>query len=228
MNNKGGIVMDAREIIARRAAQEFNNGEVVNLGFGIPTQAVNYLPEGVEIILHSENGIFGFGPKPSYEAADSDMANAGSEPITLPKGAAIMPLSISLGAMRKGYIDTTVLGALEVDQFGNVANWATNRNGLWWPGIGGAMELTYGTKKIVAALVHTDKKGNSKVVKNCTLPLTGKGCVKTIITDKAVFDVGENILILREVFPGLTALDIKAITEADFIVSENLKEMNLK
>lgn len=220
--------MDVREIIARRAAQEFKNGEVVNLGFGIPTQAVNYLPDGVEIILHSENGIFGFGPKPSYDNADSDMANAGSEPITLPKGAAIMPLNVSLGAMRKGYVDTTVLGALEVDQYGNVANWATKRNDLWWPGIGGAMELTYGTKKIVAALVHTDKKGNSKIVKKCTLPLTGKNCVKTIITDKAVFDVEDNRLVLREVFPGLTVDDIKSITEADFVVSEDLKEMNLK
>ena len=219
--------MDVREIIAIRAAQELKDGEVANLGFGIPTQAVNYLPEGVNLMMHTENGAFGFGPKPKYSEANSDISNAGGEPVTFLPGAACMPLATSFGAMRKGYIDVTILGALEVDQYGNIANWAVKRNGLWWPGIGGAMDLTYGTKKVIATLQHADKKGVSKIKKRCQLPLTGKGCVTTIITEKAVFDVGDNVLILREVYPGVTVDEIKAITEADFIVSENLKEMDL-
>lgn len=219
--------MNAREIIARRAAQELNDGEVANLGFGIPTQAVNYLPKDVNLIMHSENGAFGFGGKPKYNEANSDISNAGAEPITFLPGSACMPLATSLGAMRNGYIDVTILGALEVDQLGNIANWAVKRNGLWWPGIGGAMDLTHGTKKIIVTLQHTDKKGNSKIKKECKLPLTGKNCVKTIITEKAVFDVGEKKLILREVFPGLTVEDIKAVTEADFIISEDFKEMDI-
>lgn len=183
--------MDVREIIARRAAQELQNGQVANLGFGIPTQAVNYLPESVTLIMHTENGAFGFG------------------------------------AMRKGYIDVTILGALEVDQEGNIANWAVKRNDMWWPGIGGAMDLTYGTQKIIATLQHTDKKGNSKIKKHCELPLTGKGCVKTIITEKAVFDIEKGKLILREVYPGLSVTDIQNITDAEFVVSNELKEMSL-
>lgn len=219
--------MEVREIIARRAAQELRDGEVANLGFGMPTQAVNYLPEGVSLIMHTENGAFGFGPKPKYNEANSDISNAGAEPITFLEGAACMPLATSLGAMRNGYIDVTILGALEVDQYGNIANWAVKRNGLWWPGIGGAMDLTYGTKKVIATLQHADKKGESKIKQRCELPLTGKGCVTTIITEKAVFDVGENVLILREVYPGVTVDEIKSITEADFVVSEDLKEMEL-
>jgi len=219
--------MDVREIIARRAAQELENGQVANLGFGIPTQAVNYLPNDVSLIMHTENGAFGFGPKPSFKMANSDISNAGSEPVTLLPGAACMPLAISLGAMRNGYIDVTILGALEVDQYGNIANWAVKRKGKWWPGIGGAMDLTYGTEKIIATLQHADKNGVSKIKQKCELPLTGKACVKTIITEKAVFDVGDNVLILREVFPGVTVEEIKAITDADFIVSDALKEMVL-
>lgn len=219
--------MDVREIIARRAAQELRDGEVANLGIGIPTQAVNYLPENIQLIMHTENGAFGFGPRPKYSEVNSDITNAGSEPVTFLPGAACMSLATSLGAMRKGYIDVTILGALEVDQFGNIANWAVKRNGYWWPGIGGAMDLTYGTKRIITTLQHTDKKGNSKIKKKCELPLTGKNCVSTIITEKAVFDVVDKVLVLREVYPGLTIEDIKAITEAEFVISENLKEMHL-
>ena len=219
--------MNVREIIARRAAQELKNGEVANLGFGMPTQAVNYLPEGVNLIMHTENGAFGFGPKPKYDEANSDVSNAGSEPITLLKGSSIMSLATSLGAMRNGYIDVTILGALEVDQKGNISNWAVKRKGLWWPGIGGAMDLTYGTKKIVATLTHTDKHGNSKIKKEVTLPKTGMSCVKTIITEKAVFNVGEDFLILREAAPGVTVEEIEKITEADFVIADGFKEMIL-
>lgn len=219
--------MDVREIIARRAAQELSNGQVANLGFGIPTQAVNYLPESVQLIMHTENGAFGFGGRPRYEETNSDVTNAGSEPITMLPGGAYMSLATSLGAMRNGYIDVTILGALEVDQAGNIANWAVKRKGMWWPGIGGAMDLTYGTKKIIATLQHTNKAGQSKIKKQCDLPLTGKGCVNTIITEKAVFDVKEGQLILRETYPGLSVEDIRAVTDADFVVSDQLREMVL-
>ena len=219
--------MDPRVLIAKRVAQEFKDGQLVNLGFGMPTQASNYLPEGVQVMFHAENGVFGVGPRPAASKASADMTNAGSEPVTLMPGAAIMDLATSLGAMRSGVLDITVLGALEVDQLGNIANWAVRRNGKWWPGIGGAMDLCYGTEQVVACLMHTDKDGASKILKKCTLPLTGKSCVKTIITDKAVFAVGENVLILKEHAPGVTLEEIKACTEADFIVADTFCEMNL-
>src|SRR5215472_13305404 len=199
---------DPRVIIPRRCALELRDGEIVNLGFGIPTLTVNYLPTGLDVIFHTENGCFGFGPKPATREADSDMTSASNEPITLKPGAAIMDLATSLGAMRNGYVATSVLGGLEVDQEGNLANWASKREGRWWPGIGGAMDLCYGVPRIIAALQNTDKRGNSKVRKRTTLPLTGRRCVKVIITDKAVFDVAAKGLILREAFPGLTVGDV--------------------
>ncbi len=219
--------MDPRVLIAKRAAQELKDGQLVNLGFGMPTQASNYLPDGVKVMFHAENGVFGVGPKPRAAEATADMTNAGSEPVTLAPGAAIMDLATSLGAMRSGLLDVTILGALEVDQCGNISNWAVQRNGKWWPGIGGAMDLCYGTKMVIACLMHTDKDGASKILKQCTLPLTGKGCVKTIITDKAVFDVGENKLILKEHAPGVTLDEIRASTEADFEVAATFGQMNL-
>lgn len=219
--------MNARELIARRAAQEIEDGQLVNLGFGMPTQASNYLPEGVSLMFHGENGVIGVGPRPKASEAQADVTNAGSEPVTLVPGAAIMDLCTSLGAMRSGLLDVTILGALEVDQYGNIANWAAKREGKWWPGMGGAMELCYGTEKCIATLMHADKRGNSKILKKCTLPLTGKGCVKTIITDKAVFDVGDGHLILKEHAPGVTLEEIEALTDADFVVAEDFHEMQL-
>ncbi len=219
--------MDPRVLIAKRAAMELQNGQLVNLGFGMPTQASNYLPSGVKVMFHAENGVFGVGPKPKASEATADMTNAGSEPVTLAPGAAIMDLATSLGAMRKGLLDVTILGALEVDQLGNIANWAVNRNGKWWPGIGGAMDLCYGTKKVIACLMHADKSGESKIMKKCSLPLTGKKCVSTIITDKAVFDVGDKILVLKEHAPGVDLDEIRRLTDADFIVAETFKEMIL-
>jgi acetate CoA/acetoacetate CoA-transferase beta subunit len=219
--------MNSRVLIAKRVAQEFKNGQLVNLGFGMPTQASNYLPEGVTVMFHAENGLFGVGPRPTAKEAKADITNAGSEPVTLMPGAAVMDLPTSLGAMRAGLLDITVLGALEVDQEGNIANWAVKRNGKWWPGPGGAMELCYGTKDVVACLMHTDKSGESKVLKKCTLPLTGKHCVKTIVTDKAVFSVGDHCLILREHAPGVTLEEIQASTAADFVVADDFCEMKV-
>jgi acetate CoA/acetoacetate CoA-transferase beta subunit len=217
--------MTAREIIARQCARELRNGEVVNLGFGIPTLTANYLPDGLSVIFHTENGCFGFGPKPNTRTADSDLTNAGCEPVTLNPGAVIMDLATSLGAMRNGYIATSVLGALEVDQQGNLANWASRRGDRWWPGIGGAMDLCYGVPRIIAALQHVDKNGVSKVRKHTTMPLTGRRCVKVIVTDKAVFDVTQDGLLLRQAFPGLGPDDIRAITDAEFGVSPTFGPM---
>ncbi len=217
--------MNPRELIARRAAQELKDGQVVNLGFGIPTQAVNYLPEGVKLIFHTENGGLGFGPTPQYSDADSDNGNAGGEPISLPPGSSVFSVSTSFAIMRKGLLDITILGALEVDQQGNIANWAVKRNGKWWPGIGGAMDLTHGTKYVVACLMHQDNKGESKIKARCELPVTGKNCVKVIITEKAVFGVGDGKLILREAAPGVSIDDIRACTEAEFVVADDFHEM---
>jgi 3-oxoacid CoA-transferase B subunit len=221
------VAIDPRIVIAKRCALELCDGEVVNLGFGIPTLTVNYVPAGINVIFHTENGCFGFGPKPATRDADSDMTSASNEPITVKPGAAIMDLATSLGAMRAGYIATAVLGGLEVDQEGNLANWASKRGGRWWPGIGGAMDLCYGVPRIIAALQHTDKRGNSKIKKRTSLPLTGRRCVKVIVTDKAVFNVGEDGLILRESLPGMTIDDVRSITEADFSVSPEFKPMPL-
>ena len=220
--------LTSKEIIARRCARELNAGEVVNLGLGIPTLVANYLPADAGVIFHSENGVFGFGARPAVGQADSDLTNAGTEPITLRAGAALMDLATSLGAMRRGYIDVTILGALQVDERGNLANWATQRNGRWWPGIGGAMDLCFGTRKVIAALQHVDKHGEPKLRKLCTLPLTGCECVAVIVTDLAIFDVQpEGRLMLREVRADVGVAGLRKCTEADFVVSTELLELEL-
>lgn len=217
--------LDPRVVIAKRCALEMKDGDVINLGFGIPTMAADYLPPGVNVFLHSENGCIGAAAKPATHLADSDLTNASGAPMLTRPGASFMSLTTSFGAMRNGYIKTSILGALEVDEEGTLANWAIPRNGYWWPGPGGAMDLCYGVPRIVAALQHTDKAGNSKVRRKTDLPPTGRRCVKTIITDKAVFDVGSDGLILREALPGLGVDDIRAITEARFIVADDFKPM---
>ena len=210
---------DPKQRIAARCAQELAAGEVVNLGIGIPTLTANYLDTEAGIIFHTENGAFGFGGHPPLDAIDSDITNAGTEPITLPPGSCVMDLATSLGAMRNGYIDVTILGALQVDALGNLANWACRRDGKWWPGIGGAMDLCYGTRKVIAALAHTDKHGRSKILPRCTLPLTGRACVKTIVTEHAVFDVDDAGLSLREIISHATLADVRAMTAAPFALS---------
>lgn len=220
--------MDYREMIARRAALELNDGEVVNLGFGMPTAVANYIPDGVDVILQSENGCLLFGPTPKRGQQDADNGNAGGQPISLQPGAAIFDLTTSFSIIRGGHVDTTILGALEVDQYGNIANWAMPvAPGKYSPGMGGAMDLVGGARKVVATLQHNDKKGASKVLKKCLLPLTGKGVVDIIITDKAVFSVGPAGLILREMAAGFTVDDIRALTEAEFTVADDLTEYRL-
>jgi 3-oxoacid CoA-transferase B subunit len=220
--------MDFREMIARRAALELGDGEVVNLGFGMPTLVANYIPQGIDVVLQSENGCLLFGPTPALGKQDADVANAGGQPITLLPGASIFDLSTSFCIIRGGHVDTTILGALEVDQEGNIANWAMPlAPGKYSPGMGGAMDLVGGARKVVAVLQHTDKKGGSKVMKKCALPLTGKCVLNVIITDKAVFEVTPGGLVLKEVAPGMTAEDVVAITEANFTVAADLCEYRI-
>lgn len=217
--------MDYRELIARRAALELEDGAVVNLGFGMPTAAANYMKKGVDVILQTENGALMFGPTPKLGEQISDVANAGGQPITLLQGASIFDLSTSFGIIRGGHVDATILGALEVDEEGNIANWAMPvAPGRYAPGMGGAMDLVTGARKVVAVLRHVDKNGNSKVLKRCSLPLTGKGVLDVIITDKAVFGVTAAGLELREHISGLTVEEIRNVTEAEFTVAADLRE----
>ncbi len=217
--------MESKDIIARRIAQEFVDGMVVNLGFGIPNLSADYIPEGVNVLLQAENGAIGFGATPTFETSDPDLANSGGAPITMLPGSATFDLRTSFAIIRGGHVDITVLGALEVAENGDIANWLIP--GVLSPGMGGAMDLLVGANKVVASIQHTDKHGNSKVLKSCTLPLSAKGAVNTIITNLAVFEVVEGGLLLTEVAPGVTKEEVLAKTEATVIVSENLKEMVL-
>lgn len=219
--------MDAREMIARRAATELRDGQVVNLGIGMPTAVANYLPADVELTLQSENGCLLFGPTPRLGDEDPDVANAGGQPISLLPGASIFDLATSFAIIRGGHVDVTILGALEVDQEGSIANWARPlAPGKFAPGMGGAMDLVYGARKVIVTVEHYGKAG-SKILKKCRLPVTGQGVVDVIITDKAVFEVTGDGLMLAEVAEGLTVDDIREITEADFVVAKNIRPYQL-
>ena len=216
--------MDTREIIARRAALEVSNGEIVNLGFGMPLKVADYIPRDVSVILQSENGCLMMGPTPKRGEENADNGNAGGMPLTLLKGASIFDISTSFGIIRGGHVNTTVLGALEVAQKGDLANWSMPGRS---PGMGGAMDLVVGAKKVVAILQHTDKQGNSKILKECSLPITGQAVVDVIITEQAVFNVTPEGLVLIEAIAGKTPEDIKAITDADFTVSPDFCEYRM-
>jgi len=219
--------MDAREMIARRAAIELRDGQVVNLGIGMPTAVANYLPADVVLTLQSENGCLMFGHTPRLGDEDPDVANAGGQPISLLPGAAIFDLATSFAIIRGGHVDVSILGALEVDQEGSIANWARPlAPGKFAPGMGGAMDLVLGARKVVVTVEHFGK-GGSKILKRCRLPVTGKGVVDVIITDKAVFEVTGEGLVLAEMVEGLTVDDIREITEADFVVAENIRPYQL-
>jgi len=214
------MALDKREMIGARIAKEFKDGDYVNLGIGLPTEAANHIPEGINVIFQSENGLLGAGPKPPEGQEDKDMINAGGGYITCIPGASFFDSATSFAIIRGGHIDATVLGALQVDQKGNLANWLIP--GKMIPGMGGAMDLVTGAKKVIVAMEHCDKYGNSKILKKCTLPLTAKGKVNLIITDMAVIEVCSEGLYLREIAAGLTLENVIQATEAELIIPERV------
>ncbi|WP_066505099.1 3-oxoacid CoA-transferase subunit B [Abyssisolibacter fermentans] len=213
-----------KEIIAKRVAKELKDGDVVNLGIGLPTMVANYIPEGIDIILQSENGFVGLGPSPEEENVDKDLTNAGGQPVTIHQGGAFFDSAVSFGIIRGGHVDVTVLGALQVDEKGNLANWMIP--GKLVPGMGGAMDLVVGAKKVIIAMTHT-AKGKPKILKECTLPLTAVGQISLIITEMGVLEVTEEGLVLKEIGSEFTIEDIKAATEAEIIIAEDLKQMDV-
>ena len=213
--------MDKRSRIGARIAAEFKDGDYVNLGIGLPTEAVNHIPEGVRVTLQSENGILGTGPQPAEGEEHPDMINAGGGFITANPGAVFFDSALSFAIIRGGHVDVTVLGALQVDQHGNLANWMIP--GKMVPGMGGAMDLVTGAKKVIVAMEHVDKRGNPKILKECNLPLTAKGKVSLIITDLAVLEVTPQGLLLKELSEGVTAQQVIDATEAELIVPDELK-----
>ncbi|SHI59831.1 butyryl-CoA:acetoacetate CoA-transferase beta subunit [Geosporobacter subterraneus DSM 17957] len=213
-----------REIIAKRVAKELKDGDVVNLGIGLPTLVANYIPEGVDIILQSENGFVGMGPAPEAGKEEKDLVNAGGLNVTLMPGAAFFDSATSFAIIRGGHVAATVLGALQVDQKGNLANWMIP--GKLVPGMGGAMDLVSGAKKVIVAMEHT-AKGKAKILKECTLPLTAVAEVDLIITEMGVMAVKPEGLVLLEINPAYTVEDIKAATEAELIIADPLKDMTV-
>lgn len=217
--------MKAKEIIARRIAKEFKDGDVVNLGFGIPNLSAAYLPEDVNVILQAENGALKFGSPPTEETLNPDYTNSGGMPLTMQKGASTFDLVTSFAIIRGGHVDCTVLGALEVDQEGSIANWMVP--GVLAPGMGGAMDLLVGAKKVIAALQHVDKNGISKVLKKCTLPLSAQQCLDKIITELAVFEFQDGKLLLVETAPGVSVDQVIEVTAGEVLVSPDVKEMEV-
>lgn len=216
--------MDVKTIIAKRVAQEFRDGDVVNLGIGIPTMAADFLPPSVHVILQSENGFVGLIPLEGE--ADPDICNAGGKPVSIQTGGAVFDSAMSFAIIRGGHVAATVLGALEVDQEGNLANWMVP--GKMVPGMGGAMDLVVGAKKVIIAMEHTAKGNAHKILKKCTLPLTAVKEVDLIVTNLCVFERNNEGLLLTELAPGVTLEEVREATGADYKVSDKLKTMDLQ
>ncbi|MTI60345.1 MAG: 3-oxoacid CoA-transferase subunit B [Firmicutes bacterium] len=210
-----------RERITRRIAQEFKDGDLINLGIGMPTMVANYIADDIFIVLHSENGFVGLGSSPEEGKEDKDIVNAGGQPVTVKEDAAFFDSATSFAIIRGGHLDATVLGALQVDQYGNIANWMIP--GVMVPGMGGAMDLTVGAKKVIVATTHVTKKGEAKILKECTLPLTAKGQVDLIVTDLAVIEVTGDGLLLKELAEGVEVEEVVEKTEVELKIAENLK-----
>jgi 3-oxoacid CoA-transferase subunit B len=213
------------ETIALRAAKEFEDGMVVNLGYGMPGLCANFIPEGRTVFFQAENGVLGYGPLLTDEEKDYELINASDQPVTRLPGMCFFDSAVSFDMIRGGHIDVVILGAYQVSEKGDLANWG--RPGRPATGMGGGMDLAVGSKKLMVMMLHTTKEGGPRLVKQCTFPLTAKNCVKKIFTDVAVIDVTKQGMVLREVAPGWTAEEIQALTEAKLIIGEDLKEIEL-
>lgn len=213
---------DIKGIIAARVAKELKDGDVVNLGIGLPTMVANYIPEGVDIVLQSENGIMGMGPAAEQGKEDVDIINAGAQYVTVNSGAMYFDSATSFGIIRGGHVDATVLGSLEVDCHGNIANWIVP--GKMVPGMGGAMDLVVGAKKVIVAMQHTNK-GKHKILEECTLPYTAVNVVDMIVTEMGVMEVTKEGIVLTELHPDYTVEQVQEATGTPLIISPNLKEM---
>lgn len=214
---------DIRERIVKRVAGFFKDGDLVNLGIGMPTMVANYIPDGINILLQSENGFTGIGPSPEAGMEDKDTVNAGGAPVTILPGGACFDSAMSFALIRGGHVDATVLGALEVDEKGNLANWVVP--GKLVPGMGGAMDLVTGAKTVIIAMEHTTKDGAPKILKSCSLPLTAVNAVDFIVTELGVMEMTKEGIVLRELAEGVTAEEIQSKTEATLIIPEHVGTM---